>query len=39
MKDCSIYGQKPKLLVIACSDYRVDPAILLNCVNQMLICL
>jgi len=25
------YGQKPKILVIACSDSRVDPAILMNC--------
>jgi carbonic anhydrase len=24
-------GQKPKVLVIACSDSRVDPAIILNC--------
>ena len=24
-------GQKPKILVIACSDSRVDPAIILNC--------
>jgi carbonic anhydrase len=25
------HGQKPKILVIACSDSRVDPSILLNC--------
>ena len=25
------YGQRPKMLVIACSDSRVDPAIILNC--------
>lgn len=25
------YGQKPKVLVISCSDSRVDPAILMNC--------
>ena len=25
------YGQNPKMLVIACSDSRVDPAIIMNC--------
>ncbi len=25
------FGQKPKILMIACSDSRVDPAIILNC--------
>lgn len=25
------FGQKPKILMIACSDSRVDPAIVLNC--------
>lgn len=25
------YGQKPKVMIIACSDSRVDPAMILNC--------
>ncbi len=30
-KDLLRHGQKPKILVIACSDSRVDPAIVTNC--------
>lgn len=31
MKTLSVQGQKPKTMFIACSDSRVDPAILLQC--------
>lgn len=31
MQSLAIHGQKPKFLVIACSDSRVDPGILLQC--------
>ncbi len=30
-KDLTLHGQKPKILVVACSDSRVDPAIVTNC--------
>ena len=31
MKDLATKGQKPKVMIIACSDSRVDPAVLLQC--------
>ncbi len=31
MQHLSIYGQKPEIMVIACSDSRVDPALILQC--------
>lgn len=31
MRYLSIYGQKPKIMVVACCDSRVDPALLLQC--------
>jgi len=31
MQELSDYGQKPEIMVVACSDSRVDPAILLQC--------
>lgn len=30
-QNLAIHGQSPKILVIACSDSRVDPAIVMNC--------
>ena len=30
-EDLVRWGQKPKILIIACSDSRVDPALVLNC--------
>jgi carbonic anhydrase len=30
-QDLVYHGQQPKIMVIACSDSRVDPAIILNC--------
>jgi len=31
MQNLSIHGQKPKIMVIACCDSRVDPALILQC--------
>ncbi|MBX9585978.1 MAG: carbonic anhydrase [Gammaproteobacteria bacterium] len=31
MRVLSMYGQKPKIMVIACCDSRVDPALILQC--------
>src|SRR5436190_22865279 len=31
MKFLSHYGQKPKIMVVACCDSRVDPALILQC--------
>jgi carbonic anhydrase len=31
MQHLSLYGQKPEIMVIACCDSRVDPALILNC--------
>ena len=31
MRSLSIHGQQPQVLVVACCDSRVDPALLLQC--------
>lgn len=31
MKSLSLHGQKPEAMVVACSDSRVDPALILQC--------
>ena len=31
MQSLSYYGQKPKVMVVACCDSRVDPAVILQC--------
>ena len=31
MKNLSHYGQQPKIMVVACCDSRVDPALILQC--------
>jgi len=31
MQSLSYYGQKPKVMVVACCDARVDPALILQC--------
>lgn len=31
MQSLSLYGQKPEIMVVACCDARVDPALLLQC--------
>src|SRR5437879_1167433 len=30
-EDLTRWGQRPKILMIACSDSRVDPALVMNC--------
>jgi len=31
MQDLSVHGQKPNIMVVACCDSRVDPALILQC--------
>lgn len=31
MQDLSLHGQKPEIMVVACCDSRVDPAVVLQC--------